>query len=205
MNRVSVLLGVLLIVFVIGSYLVFVPGHLVMTQVENKEAYSAMLIEMIVIGGIVAPIIEEIMFRGILMKYIEHQTNIYLALIVTSILFGMVHVLNGLVTGMSLILLVVAVTTAGLMYGLAAYFLNTVWASIVIHMIWNLSAVMTITNQKIEYGVVQYMINTKNPLITGGTYGMDASLISIIGYMSIILVLLIYSNRSKHRKDYNDM
>lgn len=204
-NRVSVLVGVLLIVFVIGSYLIFVPGHLVVTQVENKEEYSAMLIEILFIGGIVAPIIEEIMFRGILMKYIEYKTNIYLALIITSILFGMVHVLNGLVTGTSLILLVVSITTAGLMYGLAAYLFNTVWASIVIHMIWNLSAVMTITNQHIEYSVVQYIINTKNPLLTGGAYGTDASLISIIGYMSISLVLLVYYNRSKHRKGYNDM
>lgn len=204
-NRVSVLVGVLLIVFVIGSYLIFVPGHLVVTQVENKEEYSAMLIEMLFIGGIVTPIIEEIMFRGILMKYIEHKTNVYLALIVTSILFGMVHILNGVVKGMSLILLIVAITTAGLMYGLAAYLFNTVWASIVIHMIWNLSAVMTITNQHIEYGVVQYMINTKNPLLTGGAYGMDASLISIIGYMSIILVLLIHDQISKNRKPCNDM
>lgn len=193
----SSLLGVLLFILVVGTYLVFIPGQLILTKLENDQEYIAMIIEIVIIGGIAAPIVEEIMFRGILLKYIEAKTNIYIALLSTSILFGMVHLFNGQLKGISLVLLMVSITTAGIMYGLAVYLFNSVWASIIIHIIWNLSALITVTDQNIEYGVIQYIIKSTNPLITGGEYGIDASLISIAGYTVIIFILIAYRKFSK--------
>ncbi|UXR45226.1 CPBP family intramembrane glutamic endopeptidase [Staphylococcus simulans] len=193
----SSLLGVLLSILVVGIYLVFIPGQLILTKLENDQEYIAMIIEIVIIGGIAAPIVEEIMFRGILLKYIEAKTNIYIALLSTSILFGIVHLFNGQLKGISLVLLMVSITTAGIMYGLAVYLFNSVWASIIIHIIWNLSALITVTDQNIEYGVIQYIIKFTNPLITGGEYGIDASLISIAVYTVIIFILIAYRNFSK--------
>ncbi len=193
----SSLLGVLLFILVVGTYLVFIPGQLIITKLENDQEYIAMIIEIVIIGGIAAPIVEEIMFRGILLKYIKAKTNIYIALLSTSILFGIVHLFNGQLKGISLVLLMVSITTAGIMYGLAVYLFNSVWASIIIHIIWNLSALITVTDQNIEYGVIQYIIKSTNPLITGGEYGIDASLISIAGYTVIIFILIAYRKFSK--------
>lgn len=91
-------------------------------------------------------------------------------------------------------MLLAAGTAVGLMYGLAAYKFNTVWASIPLHMFWNMSAVITVTDHNMEYGVFQYIIKANNTFLTGGTYGMDASGISIIGYITVA-VLLIYWRR----------
>ncbi|MBT2858522.1 hypothetical protein HIR23_10320 [Staphylococcus coagulans] len=50
---------------------------------------------------------------------------------------------------------------------------------------------------KSDYGIVQYVIQSHNPLVTGGQYGMDASLISIIGYASVILMMLYRQRTTK--------
>ncbi|AYU54131.1 CPBP family intramembrane glutamic endopeptidase [Staphylococcus debuckii] len=192
--KVCVLLGLLLPIAVTSFYLIFIPGHWVVTDLKSNQEYSAMLIEIFFLGGIVAPIVEEMMFRGFLLKYIEKKTNIYVALGLTSVLFGAIHLVNGKLTGMSLIMLLAAGTAVGLMYGLAAYKFNTVWASIPLHMFWNMSAVITVTDHNMEYGVFQYIIKANNTFLTGGTYGMDASGISIIGYITVA-VLLIYWRR----------
>ena len=192
--KVCVLLGLLLPIVVMSFYLIFIPGHWVVTDLKSNQEYSAMLIEIFFLGGIVAPIVEEMMFRGFLLKYIEKKTNIYVALGLTSVLFGAIHLVNGKLTGMSLIMLLAAGTAVGLMYGLAAYKFNTVWASIPLHMFWNMSAVITLTDHNMEYGVIQYIIKANNTFLTGGTYGMDASGISIIGYITVA-VLLIYWRR----------
>ena len=38
--------------------------------------------------------------------------------------------------------------------------------------------------------IYQYILDTKNILITGGNYGMDTSLISMFGYIVVIIVMI---------------
>ncbi|AMY05873.1 CPBP family intramembrane metalloprotease [Staphylococcus condimenti] len=190
--KVCVILGLLLPVTVISFYLIFVPGHWIVTSLKSHQEYSEMMIEIIFLGGIVAPMVEEMMFRGFLLKYIEEKTNIYVALSLTSVLFGAIHLVNGKLTGVSLIMLVAAGTSVGLMYGLAAYKFNTVWASIPLHMFWNMSSIITVTDHNMDYGVFQYIIKPNNPFITGGAYGMDASGISIIGYITVAVIFIYW-------------
>ncbi|MBC8669229.1 CPBP family intramembrane metalloprotease [Staphylococcus pseudintermedius] len=49
-----------------------------------------------------ASIVEEIVFRGVLLKYIEDKANIATAIIVTFILFALVHLFNGRLVGIDL-------------------------------------------------------------------------------------------------------
>ncbi|WP_280954564.1 hypothetical protein [Staphylococcus coagulans] len=41
------------------------------------------------------------------------------------------------------------------------------------------------------------MIQSQNPLITGGQYGIDASVISILGYAGVILMMLYRQSTAK--------
>lgn len=192
------ILGFFLPLTVIVVYYIFVPGNLIMTNYKSSKDYVEMLIEGILIAGIVAPIVEEIIFRGVLLKYIEEKTNIVFAVIITSILFGVVHLFNGELEGVDRYLLIIAGTLAGIMYATATYTYNSIWASILLHAFWNVWGLFTISNSKIEYGIFQYVINSNNVFITGGDYGMDASLISISGYILIIAILLCKKYMSRH-------
>ena len=104
--------GLLIPIINIIIYCVFIPGHFEITKADTVIEYLEMLFEIIVLGGICAPIAEELTVRGLLMGYIEKKANITFAIIVTSVLFALVHLFNGGMSGVSLILLVVSGTVA---------------------------------------------------------------------------------------------
>ena len=58
------------------------------------------------------------------------------------------------------------------------------WSSI----LWS---VIRITDHKIDDQPIQYVLTSNNMLITGGEFGFESSLISIIGYSVIILILIV--------------
>ncbi|MEN1992428.1 hypothetical protein [Staphylococcus hominis] len=57
-------------------------------------------------------------------------------------------------------------------------------------MLWNINGLLNITTQDDHWGIYQYILDTKNILITGGNYGMDTSLISMFGYIVVIIVMI---------------
>lgn len=188
------IVGLLLPIIVIIVYFVFISGDVIVTQFASEKEYIEMTISLLFISGIVAPIVEEIIFRGVLLKYIEDKTNIFVAIISTSILFSLVHLFNGKLVGLDFYLLIIGGTIAGIMYGIACYKYSSIWASVSLHMFWNIGGIFVITNSKEDYGIIQYIINSNNIFITGGDYGTDASIISIASYAVVIVVLLFSRN-----------
>ncbi|KIX90382.1 CAAX protease [Staphylococcus microti] len=189
------ILGILLPIIVNLLYVMLIPGQFVITQLDSNKAYIELLLSVIFISGIVAPIVEEIVFRGILLKYVEEKTNIVFAIMLTSFLFSVVHIFNGKLEGIDLYLLIVAGFLAGMMYAIATYQFNSIWASVVLHACWNLSGIFTVTPDKVDASLFQYIIQTQNVWITGGAYGMDASLIAMGGYVLVIFILLFSQKR----------
>lgn len=188
-------LGILLPIIVNLLYVILIPGQLMIAQLGSNKAYIELLLSVIFISGIVAPIVEEIVFRGILLKYVEEKTNIVFAIMLTSFLFSVVHMFNGKLEGIDLYLLIVAGFLAGMMYAIATYQFNSIWASVVLHACWNLSGIFTVTPDKVDASLFQYIIQTHNVWITGGAYGTDASLIAMGGYVLVIFILLFSQKR----------
>lgn len=83
----------------------------------------------------VVGVFEETMFRGIFFEFVEQAFGTWVALGVTSVCFGMVHIVNPSATlfGASCI-----AVEAGLMIGGALVFSRSMWFPIGIHMGWNL-------------------------------------------------------------------
>lgn len=183
-------LGIIVPVIVNLIYIIFIPGEFMMIKLDTTTDYIELLLSGIFISGIIAPIVEEIIFRGILLKYIEEKTNIVFAMFLSSFLFSVVHLFNGKLVGIDLYLLILAGFMAGMLYATATYLFNSIWAGIVMHMCWNLTGIFTVTNVEVDYSLFQYVIKTHNVWLTGGAYGMDASLVAIGGYTMGILFLL---------------
>lgn len=135
------------------------------------------------------------------MGYIEKKANITFAIIVTSVLFALVHLFNGGMSGVSLILLVVSGTVAGILYGLTTYKFNSIWPSIFMHMCWNLSDLFHITTHNDDYGVIQYIIKVHNVLLTGGAYGNTSSLIAIVLFLIAIILIAMKSMQKINLRD----
>jgi uncharacterized protein len=82
---------------------------------------------------------EEWMFRGILFRALVGQWRVWPALVLTSVVFGSIHVLNGFsysnLTQSSV--QAVAAMMTGLLLGALLVRTGSIWPSVVLHMIWN--------------------------------------------------------------------
>ncbi|WP_242239317.1 hypothetical protein [Staphylococcus petrasii] len=76
------------------------------------------------------------------------------------------------------------------MFALATYKFNTIWASITLHFFWNLFQIIFITEKESNAAIWQYVLHTNNIAISGNQFGFEASIISIFGYLVVILLLL---------------
>ncbi|SHJ75036.1 hypothetical protein SAMN02745146_0065 [Hymenobacter daecheongensis DSM 21074] len=136
-------------------------------------------------------IFEEVLMRGILFRIAEEKLGSYLALAVSSVIFGLLHLVNPGATLLSGLCVVVA----GGVFGLAYVATRSLWFPIALHFAWNFM-------QSGIFGAVTSgndnttsLLTTKlagSTLITGGTFGPEASI-------QTVLVLLVAAGLL-HRK-----
>ena len=86
--------------------------------------------------AIVTPIVEELMFRGYILDAINRKHSDWTAIIWSSILFGLPHLLGGVFYAGSALI-------GGLIYGWTRVRTGSLLPSIACHMVWNTLALMT--------------------------------------------------------------
>ncbi|EXJ22682.1 Membrane-bound protease, CAAX family [Alkalibacterium sp. AK22] len=128
--------------FVPVSYVLFNIGGTILEivmgggELVNQEAVEALVVDtplwmLFIIIVIAAPIAEEWLFRGVIFFRGEHNEISWTTLIVTSILFGLVHVPTTVVA-------VYTYVGMGLLFGYAAKRTRSVEAAIFFHFVNNL-------------------------------------------------------------------
>lgn len=129
------------------------------------------------------------------MGYVEKKTNIYIAVVSSALFFALIHLLNGGLNTISFCMLLISGTLVGLMFGMATYIFNTIWASITLHFLWNISQLLFISGKASNDQPFQYILHNQSILLTGGEFGIESSIISTVGYSMVILILLIIHRR----------
>ena len=151
-------------------------------------------------------ILEEMLFRGYIMKLLEFGWNRRIAVLFPSVLFGLLHIPSMSTFDIaSLLLLAGSGTLVGVMFSLAAYKGNSVSNSALIHAFWNfaiISDVLHITTAQEAYGLplVSVTIPSGSIWLTGGGFGIEASVIAVIGYLAVCC-LLCFTKPSVGRRD----
>ena len=83
---------------------------------------------------LLAAVIEEITARGIVFRFIADKWNVVAGLVVSSIIFGFVHLFNPNTTALSCLRIAI---TGGWLCGIAYAYHRTLWVPIGIHWAWN--------------------------------------------------------------------
>lgn len=83
---------------------------------------------------LLAAVIEEIITRGIVFRLITDKWNVVAGLVVSSIVFGLVHLFNPNATALSCLRIAI---TGGWLCGIAYAYHRTLWVPIGIHWAWN--------------------------------------------------------------------
>ena len=79
--------------------------------------------------GIAAGFVEEMVFRGVILNALKKRWNIKVAVIVPSMLFGIVHVLGQDFSIGSCLLVIIAGTMVGVMFSMIAIESGSIWNS----------------------------------------------------------------------------
>lgn len=143
--------------------------------------------------SIAAGIVEEMVFRGIIMGTLEQEYNLKVAVLMPSILFGLVHIIGNELSILSAIQLVIAGTFVGIMFSLIEYESGNFWNNAIVHALWNMSTIglCHIGFEADENSVFTLIINLKSTVISGGDFGVESSIISVVGY-TIVIILALY-------------
>ena len=107
-------------------------GSEMMKEAANLTGISYFVMR-ILYGSLIAPIVEELVFRGLLMTALSKFKKYYLDVIVSSTLFSLIHVLQ---YGWMLTDFIVY-AGAGLLFCMLFRYTHSVYWSIALHILWN--------------------------------------------------------------------
>ena len=139
---------------------------------------------------------EEILFRGIVFRMLDERWGTWVALIVSALIFGFVHITNDNATVWSSVAIAVE---AGLLLGAAYKWAGNLWLPIGIHWAWNFFQ-GPIFGFAVSGNATQSLIKPAidGPLwMTGGTFGAEASVPAfVLGLAAAVLFIFIKRRRA---------
>ncbi|WP_439880074.1 lysostaphin resistance A-like protein [Pontibacter sp. MBLB2868] len=193
----NVLLGVL-VGTVLQSLTILVISLFGGFKILSVNPFSNMIIPFTV--AFTVAIFEEILMRGIIFRITEEKLGSYIALFISALIFGLVHLANPnstLISGLS-------VVVAGFLFGVAYIYTRNLWFPIAIHFAWNFMqsgvfGAVTSGNEKTSSLLTTEL--SGNQLITGGAFGPEGSIQAII-FCLIATILLFLISRKNLIKPY---
>lgn len=145
-----------------------------------------------------AAIIEELIFRGLMLQAISKLAGNGVALAVTSLFFGVAHLGN---TGATLWSAFAITIEAGILLGAAFLWRRNLWFAMGLHFAWNaLEALLGIpVSGHSSAGLFTVKVNGA-ALLTGGDFGLEGSIVPVMVSLLIAIPMLVGAVRQKSKK-----
>ena len=167
----------------------------------NEEYKLASITSSLLFYGLATGIVEESVFRGVILGIFEKRWNLTIAIFIPSIVFGILHIVGSDLDLISIVQLILAGTLVGILFSLIAIESDSIWNSAIVHGIWN----MVFVGNIIHFGtksdgdsIYNFVLSSGNRWITGGDFGVEASVFAIIAYSIFALLVFIWIMR-KHQ------
>lgn len=141
---------------------------------------------------------EEILCRGYILRNLMISFNRYLALFISSLLFAALHLANshlGWIGFTNLFL-------AGIILGLPYIYTKNLWFPIGMHLTWNLAqaALGFNVSGNTSYSIIR-ISNSGSPILHGGEFGFEGSIIcTIISLATIVALWRYFSGKEKAKR-----
>jgi membrane protease YdiL (CAAX protease family) len=154
-------------------------------QAQSSSATALTLLGYVIILGLGA-YWEELSFRGYILQNLNLDWAAIVALVASSILFGLFHGLNPNVTWLGLL----NIFLAGVVLAICYLTTRQLWLPIAFHFSWNFfqGPIFSFPISGVSTGGLLLTEIKGNPLITGGPFGPEAGL---IGTFALVMGLLI--------------
>jgi hypothetical protein len=158
-------------------------------RIDGLNPWSFMIpaIAMAISSGV----FEELLFRGVVFRSVETWLGSWAALVISSLVFGLTHLINpqGTLEGA----LFIAVE-AGVLLAAAFMLTRRLWLSIGFHIAWNYtqSAIFSgiVSGNDAAQGLIRSTVSGPD-LLTGGSFGVESSVIALFLCTATGVVMLV--------------
>ena len=161
---------------------------------SGKRQFSMFMLFLAVAVG------EEMIFRGVIFRWLDERWNTWVALLISAILFGMMHISNENATWWSSLAIAIE---AGLLLGAAYKWSGTLWVPIGIHWAWNYVQGnvfgLAVSGMQLSDRILETTVNGPD-IITGGAFGPEASIIAVI--LGTLLTIVFLTNRYRQHTSH---
>ncbi len=180
---------------VIGAF-IMIAGYLLLLFIDEisfqKIVFDPKEVIISILIYVIVAIVEEVLFRGYILRNLMLSFNKYIALVVSSILFSAIHGFNPNIDLMGFTDLFLA----GILLGISYTFTKNLWFPIALHFSWNLTQAFlgfNVSGQDV-YSIIEFKI-TENNLLNGGDFGFEGSIFSIIAQIIFIVIIWYYYHK----------
>jgi len=137
---------------------------------------------------------EEIVFRGYILNNLLQSVNKWWALIISALIFALFHMYNPGITFFA----VLNVFLAGLMLGINYIYTRNLWFGLLLHFSWNFYQ-GPVLGYKVSGFNVQSLLQQElsgHPLLTGGAFGFEGSLLDgLLSLLTALVLAMIYEKK----------
>ncbi|MCB6704114.1 type II CAAX endopeptidase family protein [Streptococcus parasanguinis] len=143
---------------------------------------------------------EEVATRGWLLTRIAARTNLPLSIVISSSLFGILHMGNAGVTFLSVLNIILDGVLAGLLF----IYTDSIWLVVAQHGTWNYVQGnllgFQVSGTGADTSIFSFTMGSGPDWLTGGTFGAEGSIITTL----VLLVSLVIVHRLGERKEKFD-
>ena len=190
----GILVGFIFMVLVVSTIVAMGDATVTWRGFSVEKQFSVFMMFLAVAVG------EEMIFRGVIFRWIDERWNTWVALLISAILFGWMHISNDNATWWSSLAIAVE---AGLLLGAAYKWSGSLWVPIGIHWAWNYTQgnIFGLAVSGSDAGETMLTTIVNGPdIITGGAFGPEASIISVIlgTFFTIVFLANCYRRTPRH-------
>lgn len=149
------------------------------------------------IMGLVAALTEELLFRAIVFRFLEEFGGSWFALALSAGLFGAMHFGNPNATVFTSVAIAIE---AGILLGGAYMLTGNLWLAMGLHAGWNFTQGF-IWDVPVSGFEIDGMVEAQpagNPLLSGGAFGLEASLIGLVTATAVGIAFVVQAARRGH-------
>jgi uncharacterized protein len=184
------LLGIGLGVVFIGVSMLMVLTEFSFTVASGSALATAATIAAVQLG---AAVTEELLFRGVLLQGLERWCGSGMALAITAVVFGGIHLAN---PGATLWTGFAVAVEAGVLLGAAFLWLRNIWMVVGLHFAWNTSVGLLGVPVSGHASPGLLIAEPTGPdLLTGGQFGIEGSIVPVLVSLLLAVPMLVAAHR----------
>lgn len=167
--------------------------------IETAEISAPYMI-LFALGWIIQGLAEEVMCRGYLMTVIARRYSMPVAIIVSSLVFATLHVLNP--SGIT-VLAFVNLCLYGVFASLLFLYSENIWLCAGYHTVWNMiqGNILGIPVSGVKVpSVLTTTFNNQLSYINGGSFGLEGGIgVTIVLFIGCIIIFILNKRKRRHQ------